>query len=426
MKEVIELIKSEMKPSLGCTEPVAIGLAVSKTCQYLSEKPEHITITLSPNIFKNAFCVKIPNVGYPGVALAGALGAVLSKPQDDMEIFGRVTKEAIAAANEMVQNKQVTLTIMEEETRFYIGVCAKSTKETVETVTVNSHDTMVKAVCNGKVLFDKSADDCKTQIKKSAFDITSLTAAEIFHICEKIELSEIKFLSEAVEMNRRVSQMGKDGDYGLNVGKTIAKLEEEGVIKEDIVSYVKKIVASACDCRMGGGNIAAMTVLGSGNQGIEAILPVASAAEYLKLPEEKMLRAVMISIMMTIYMKYHVGRLSPVCGAALSGAASSCAITWLLGGTYDQMEGAVQNMLGNLAGMVCDGAKDGCALKLSNCAGEAVLSAELALHQCIIQGTDGIISNHLEDTVKGMTILSGKGMAAMDAALIGIMMNKKD
>lgn len=424
MKEVIDLICSEMKPSLGCTEPVAIGLAASRTCQILGGKPEKLFVTLSPNIFKNAFCVKIPNVGFPGVALAATLGVLLSKPNDDMEIFSGVTPELVEQAQQMLKEGFTVLNVKEEEKRFYIGIKAQNAQSTVETITIDSHDNMVVAIKDGKELYNKSEQVQSTEKQEVSFDITALTFAEIINICEKIDLSEIEFLEKAIEMNRAVSSMGKSGNYGLNVGKTIQKLEEEGVIKEDIISFVKKIVASACDCRMGGGNIATMTVLGSGNQGIEAILPVASVAQYLDLPREKMLRGVMISIMMTIYIKYHVGRLSPVCGATLSGAAASCAITWLLGGNLSQMEGAIQNMVGNLVGMVCDGAKDGCALKLCNCAGEAVLSAQLALHQCIIKETDGIISKRVEDTVKNITHLSTIGMAAADKAMIFSMMGK--
>lgn len=424
MKEVIDLIRSEMKPSLGCTEPVAIGLAASRTCQILGEKTEKLLVTLSPNIFKNAFCVKIPNVGFPGVALAATLGVLLSKPNDDMEIFAGITPELVEQAQQMLKNGFITLNVKEEEKRFYIGVKAQNAQSTAETITIDSHDNMVIAIKDGKELYNKSEKIQSTEQHKASFDITALTFAEIIDICEKTDLSEIEFLEKAIEMNRAVSAMGKNGTYGLNVGKTIQKLEEEGVIKEDIISFVKKTVACACDCRMGGGNIATMTVLGSGNQGIEAILPVASVAQYLDLSKEKMLRGVMISIMMTIYIKYHVGRLSPVCGATLSGAAASCGITWLLGGNLSQMEGAIQNMAGNLVGMVCDGAKDGCALKLCTCAGEAVLSAQLALHKCIIKETDGIISKRVEDTVKNITHLSTIGMAAADKAMISSMMGK--
>lgn len=423
-EKLIELMKSEMKPSTGCTEPAAIGLAAARTARLLGAEPDGLSIRLSPGIFKNAFGVKIPNAGCAGIELAASLGALLKDEPDNMEIFSLVSPDILDRAKKMVESGFVQLDVNEGEKRFYIGVEAVGGENTASTVTMDSHDNMVKAVKNGGLIYDRSQPEIKTGDKPD-FDIRTLDISHIIDICENINIDELDFIAEAVDMNLAVSNMGKEGDFGLNIGRSIERLEKKGFIKEDIVSYAKKTTAFACDCRMGGGNIATMTVLGSGNQGIEATLPVAAAAKYLGLSRDKMLRAVAISIAVTIYIKYHVGRLSPVCGAVLSGSGSSCAIAWLMGASREQMKGAVQNMFGNLSGMVCDGAKDGCALKLAVCAGEAALSAALALDGVVIKETDGIISKNLEASVKNMSELSNTGMACMDSTLISIMINKE-
>lgn len=421
---IIRLIQSEMKPGMGCTEPAAIGLAVSGACGRLDSRAEAVHLKLSSNIFKNAFCVKIPNTDEAGIPLAAALGALLAGRENTMELFARVTAELTKEAKRMLKCGLITMEV-EPDTRFYIEVTARSGRETVRTITLDRHDNLVYIEKDGVILLDRredhNVDSCEGELW-----ITESSICDLVDICEKIPVEKIAFLKEGIEMNRLAAQMGLNRDYGLNVGKKIRGMVKKGVIPDDLASYVKMNVSAACDCRMGGAPLSAMTVLGSGNQGFEAILLPASAAEYLGSGEEKMLRSVMMSILLTIRIKYHVGRLSPICGATLSGAAGAGAIVWLMGGSRKQIDGAIQNMLGSLAGMLCDGAKDGCALKLGNCAGEAVLAAGLAMEGSIIRQTDGIISSRVEDTIRNMARLSREGMAGADMNIISIMLSKEN
>lgn len=421
--QIIELIRSEMKPSLGCTEPAAIGLAVSNTCRYLENPAKHLKLKLSSNIFKNAYSVKIPNAGKAGVRLAAALGCLLARPDNTMEIFSGVNPGLVEQAEQMAGGGFIELEIL-PSSAFYIEVTASNQKETVDTLTLDSHDNLVKAVRNGEALVDREQTAQAIGAKAGRFDPKGLSIREILKVCETVPIEKILFLREGVEMNRQVSELGRAGRYGLRVGNRIEDFIQKGYLKEDLVNRIKIAVASACDFRMGGGNAAVMTVLGSGNQGIEAILPVAAAAGWLEVPEETMLRGVMMSVLVTMFIKSYVGRLSAVCGAALSGAGSASAICWMMGGTERQIKGAIQNMFGNLSGMVCDGAKDGCALKLANCAGEAVMSAMLAMDGSIIDGTNGIISSQVEDTIKNVAALSLEGMGEADMKIIDIMLAK--
>jgi len=200
---------------------------------------------------------------------------------------------------------------------------------------------------------------------------------------------------------------------------------QDGTLSNDMVTDVKLTTAAACDFRMSGGNGSVMTYLGSGNQGIETMIPAAVAAKHLKVSEEKLLRAELLGMLIIMYMKKHVGRLSPICGATLAGSGSAAAMVYMMGGNLEQICGAVQNMMGGVAGMFCDGAKGGCALKLSICAGEAVYAALYAMDNSIIQETDGIISQAVEETTKNLTKLSHEGLSEVDMKVIEIMQTKK-
>lgn len=424
-QEALRLIRSEMKPSMGCTEPVAVGLAVSNTSARLKGPAEQIRLKMSSNIFKNAFCVKIPNTTRAGIPLAAALGYLLAAPDNTMELFSGVTDQLVEQADKLLAKDFVALEV-QPDSRFYIEVEAVGHGERVRTITLDSHDNLVYVEKDGVALLNQSPSENPETAEEEGdtAKIIHSTIREIVALSESVELKKIDFLQEGIDMNQAVSRAGLQHRYGLDVGKNIRRMVGDGNLPDDLASHVKMTVAAACDCRMGGGAYSAMTVLGSGNQGFSCILSVAAAADYLKADRERTLRSVMISILITIHIKYQVGRLSPICGATLSGAAASGAIVWLLGGTVEQMEGAIQNMLGNLSGMVCDGAKDGCALKLSNCAGEAVLSARLAMGNSIIQKTDGIISERVEDTIRNVARLSKEGMAMVDRNIIAIMMSK--
>lgn len=347
--ETIQLIQSEMQPGICCTEPAAIGLAVSNACLFLHGEPRRITLRISSNIFKNAYSVKIPNAGKHGVELAAALGALLAKEGNTMELFAGVTEELTRKAEKLVKGGLICLEV-QVDSRFYIHVRAERSGEAVETLTLNRHDNLVFAERNGTVLLDHRT---KNQAGlEEASPITGCTIRELVQLCKTIPLEDITFLEQGIAMNQAVAQSGLNEDYGLRIGRQLFQMTEQGEISGDMATFVKIHVAAACDCRMGGAPYPAMTVLGSGNQGFGAILIAASAAEFLQVSRERLLRSVMMSVLITIYIKYHVGRLSPICGASLCAAAGAASITWLLGGNEKQIEGAIQNVFGNLSGML--------------------------------------------------------------------------
>lgn len=424
IKKALQAIKSEMQPSMGCTEPVAIGLAVSRTCEMLTTPATHLDMVISSNIFKNAYSVQIPNAGTNGIELSCALGCVLSKPGNTMEIFANIQPADVEKAKQLVADGFVTVKVL-PSSQFYIECIATNDTERTHTITEDAHDNMVYAEKNGEILTDKRVKgDVQTE-QTTDFDITQYTFADFLDATENVDIKELAFIKEGIDMNLEIAKIGLQKKYAIGIGPAMQKMIQDGTLSNDMVTDVKLTTAAACDFRMSGGNGSVMTYLGSGNQGIETMIPAAVAAKHMKVSEEKLLRAELLGMLIIMYMKKHVGRLSPICGATLAGSGSAAAMVYMMGGNLEQICGAVQNMMGGVAGMFCDGAKGGCALKLSICAGEAVYAALYAMNNSIIQETDGIISQAVEETTKNLTKLSHEGLSEVDMKVIEIMQTKK-
>lgn len=425
MNLVLNAIKAEMKPSMGCTEPVAIALAVSRTCELLTQPAEKLDMVISSNIFKNAFSVQIPNTGTCGIELACVLGMLLSRPGNTMEICAGIKPEHVEQAQKLVAEGFVTVKVL-KSSQFYIECTATSGSEKAHTITEDAHDNMVYAEKDGKVLVDNRKTEEVAEVKEEGgFDVTQHTFREFYDWANEIDVAELQFIKEAIDMNMKIAKIGLEKKYCFGVGPTIQNLIGKGMMSNDVVNAVRSIPAAAADFRMWGGNGSVMTFCGSGNQGISTTLPMAVFAEKMGIPEEKLLRAEFMAMLMIMYMKKHVGRLSPVCGAMVAGTGSAAGMTYMLGGTYEQIDGAVQNMMGSVAGIFCDGAKGGCAVKVAACAGEAVYAALYAMDGSIIPVTDGINSTKAEDTAKNLAKLSHEALDGLDMKVIEIMQTKK-
>ncbi|WP_313523864.1 L-cysteine desulfidase family protein [Anaerotignum sp.] len=422
MNIVFDAIKSEMKPSMGCTEPVAIGLAVSRTCELLAKPATHLDMVISSNIFKNAYSVQIPNAGTNGIELSCALGHILSKPGNTMEIFAEIHPDQVKEAKNLVKEGFVSVKVL-PSSEFYIECVATNGDEKAHTITEKAHDNMIFAEKDGKVTVDKRTNS-KAEKADNSFDITKYTFADFYEWANAVNGADLAFIKEGIDMNLAIAELGMKKKYAIGVGPTLKKLAESGKLSNDMLTDIKQLTAAASDFRMSGGNGSVMTFLGSGNQGIETMVPMAVFAKHMEIPEEKLLRAEFLGMLVIMYMKYHVGRLSPICGATLAGAGGAAGMVYMMDGNLEQISGAVQNMMGGVAGMFCDGAKGGCALKLSICAGEAVYSALFAMDNSIIQSTDGIISDKVEETAKSLAKLSHEGLADVDMKVIEIMQAK--
>ncbi len=423
IKKAIEAVKREMKPSMGCTEPVAIGLAVSRTCALLEKPATHLDMVISSNIFKNAYSVQIPNAGTNGIALSCVLGYLLSNPNNTMEIFAKIKPEHVTEGKRLVKEGFVKVEVL-KSSQFYIACTASNETEQAYTITEDSHDNLVYAEKDKKVLINNRKEDNNEESEED-FDITAYTFRDFYEAAENVDVKDLAFIQEGVEMNLAIAEKGLSAPYAIGVGYIMKKMEEEGKLSKDMVTDVKLVTAAASDFRMSGGNGSVMTYLGSGNQGLATMLPAAVAAKHLQVSAEKLLRGEFLGMLIVMYMKKYVGRLSPVCGATFAGAGSAAAMVYMMGGDLEAITGAVQNMMGGVAGMFCDGAKGGCALKLSICAGEAVYAAMYAMNGGIIQATDGIIGFSAEDTARNIAKISHEGLDELDMQVIGIMQDKQ-
>ena len=406
MNLVINAIKAEMKPSMGCTEPVALALAVSRTCEHLDAPTQKLEMLISSNIFKNAYSVQIPNAGTYGIELACVLGMLLSKPGNTMEICAGIKPEHVEKAKKLVAEGFVHVKVL-KSSQFYIECTATDGKDTVHTITEDEHDNLVFCEKNGEVLLDKRVkkEAVESEEKEGTFDVTKHTFSEFYNWANEVDVADLQFIKEAIDINMEIAK--------------------KGMLKADVVTAVRSIPAAAADFRMSGGNGSVMTFCGSGNQGISTTLPMAVFADRMNIPEEKLLRAEFMGMLMIMYMKKYVGRLSPVCGAMLAGTGSAAGMVYMMGGTAAQVSGAVQNMMGSVAGIFCDGAKGGCAVKVAACASEAVYAAMYAMDGSVIGVSDGINSTKAEDTAKNLAKLSHEALDTLDMKVIEIMQTKK-
>lgn len=424
MNLVINAIKAEMKPSMGCTEPVALALAVSRTCEHLEQPAQKLEMVISSNIFKNAYSVQIPNAGTYGIELACVLGMLLSKPGNTMEICADIQPQHVEKAKKLVAEGFAQVKVL-KSSQFYIECTASDGTNTAHTITEDEHDNLVFCEKNGTVLVDNRKQDTVETEEKGGFDVTKHTFAEFYQWANEVDVADLQFIKEAIDINMEIAKKGMEKKYAFGVGPTVQNLVKKGLLGGDVVSAVRSWPAAAADFRMSGGNGSVMTFCGSGNQGISTTLPMAVFADRMNIPEEKLLRAEFMGMLMIMYMKKHVGRLSPVCGAMVAGTGSAAGMTYMMGGSLEQVNGAVQNMMGSVAGIFCDGAKGGCAVKVAACAGEAVYAAMYAMDGSVIGVSDGINSSTAEDTAKNLAKLSHEALCDLDMKVIEIMQTKK-
>ena len=373
----IDIVKEDSNPALGCTEPVAVAFASATAAQYITGNILNIKVVTSKSIYKNGKSVFIPKTNSRGLDLATALGVVAGDPKDEFMVLKNIDDSKIAHAKEMVEKGIVSVEFTDNSPSIYVYVMITTDKETVELYLRHSHIHIDQVLVNGSVVYE----DIFENGNGTAMDfIKDITLKELREVCEDIPLDEIDFVKDGIEMNLKAANEGLNTNLGLGIGSALNRLHTNGKLNIDVFTKARLLTASACDMRMGGGECPIMTSGGSGNQGIGVIVPIAVVAEYENIEEEKLIRAIFFAHLINRYVKMFTGKLSSICGCAMAaGVGASAAITWMLGGDDEKIAGPCNNMLANLTGMICDGAKDTCAFKLSTSAEEAVLSAYLAM-----------------------------------------------
>lgn len=421
-EKIISLVKNEVVPAVGCTEPMAVSLCVAKATELLGKAPEKIDVMLSANILKNAMGVGIPGTGMIGLPIAVALGALIGKSEYGLEVLKDVDDEAVECGKAFMNENRISIGLKEGiSEKLYIEVLVKNGSDKAKAVISGGHTNFVLLVHNDDTVYEAqhAAED------EADDDDGWLTLSKVYEFATTAPLKEIDFICQAKVLNEKAAEESLKGNYGHMLGKTLSQPLGKGIFGDTIFSHVISATACACDARMAGAPIPVMSNSGSGNQGICATLPVVKFAEENHNTEEELTRALMLSHLTAIYIKQSLGRLSALCGCVVASTGSACGITYLMGGGYDQITFAVKNMAANLTGMICDGAKPSCALKLASGVSTAVLSAMLAVQQKCVTSVEGIIDDDVDRSIHNLTRIGKDAMDETDRCVLEIMTSKK-
>lgn len=443
---IIALIKQEVIPAIGCTEPIAVALCVAKATEILGCKPHRIEANLSANILKNAMGVGIPGTGMIGLPIAIALGALIGKSEYGLEVLKECTPDAVEAGKRMIADETISIKLKEGITeKLYIEItasgattsasgataassCAASAATTASScpqsataIIAGGHTNFIYLSHNGEVLLDAPLKSTAEQNGNK----TALTLKKVYDFATTAPLEEIEFILEAQRLNKAAAETSFKGRYGHQLGRTLKESTREmSILGNNTFSKILSYTTAACDARMAGVMVPVMSNSGSGNQGITATLPITIYAEENNKSREELIRALTLSHLTVIYIKQSLGRLSALCGCVVAATGSSCGITYLMGGGYNQISFAVQNMIATLTGMVCDGAKPSCSLKIASGVSTSLLSAILAMEEQCVSSVEGIIDNDVDKSILNLTRIGSESMNETDHAVLDIMTHK--
>lgn len=422
--EILQLIKREVVPATGCTEPMCVALCVAHATEALGGQPDSIQVSLSANVLKNAMGVGIPGTGMVGLPIAIALGAIVGKSSYRLQVLDDCTPEAVAKGREYIEQGRISISLDKNACdNLFVDVVCKREGHRSEAIIANQHTRLVYLCCDNNVILDERSALSGASVSDNE---NTLSLKEVFDFATQTPIEHLQFINEARVLNEHVAQEALKGNYGHELGKTLTRPLGKGIMGDSIFSHILSVTSCACDARMAGAQIPVMSNSGSGNQGIAATLPVVVFARENHNTEEELTRALILSHLTAIYIKQSLGRLSALCGCVVASTGSSCGITLLMGGNYEQVAYSVKNMIANLAGMVCDGAKPSCALKLSSGVSTAVLSAMLAIQNKYVTNVEGIIEDDVDRCIRNLTLVGAKGMQETDRMVLDIMTHKRN
>ena len=419
--QIINLINKEVVPAVGCTEPMAVALCAAKAAEVLGCRPQKVRAQLSANILKNAMGVGIPGTGMIGLPISIALGTLIGKSEYQLEVIKDLTPETLEEGKAFIKEQRITILRKSNiEEKLYIEVESSTETSTATVIISCAHTNIVYVEKDGNVLLDNRTTRSESCEQK---DI-SLDLKLVYDFATTAPVGEIDFILKAKDYNLKAAEDSLKGNYGHCLGKTMDRPLSHGIFGDSIYSHIIAKTASACDARMGGAMIPVMSNSGSGNQGICATNPVVVFALENKNTEEELVRALILSHLTAIYIKQSLGKLSALCGCVVASIGSSCGITYLMGGDYDKICHSVKNMIANLAGMLCDGAKPGCSLKISSGVSTALLSAVLSMEGRFVTAAEGIVDDDVDKSIRNLTSIGANAMNLTDEMVLNIMVNK--
>ncbi|MBD5641279.1 MAG: serine dehydratase subunit alpha family protein [Desulfovibrio sp.] len=423
MKQFIDLLHREVVPALGCTEPIAVALTAAFAAETLGCRPERLEVEVSANLLKNGMGVVVPGTGEMGLQIAAAAGAIGGQSSRGLECLASLTPEQAKAARAMLGENRVELGLADNNLLLYCKVTAFGDGHNASAELADSHANLVAAWRDGRQVFAKEPEAAPET--GAVEEEWPLSLRKIYDFASTTPIEPIEFILEASRMNRAVAEEGLANKYGLGVGKSMDAQTRLQILSDDMLNFAVKLTAAAADARMAGVMMPVMSNSGSGNQGITCTMPVVACAIRLDKPDEDLARALIMSHLTAIHIKHHLGRLSAHCGAMVAATAAACGIALLLGGGEREMEMTVRNMVGNVAGMICDGAKSSCALKVASAVGAGIQAAMLALQGTAVPGREGIVSDDIEACIANLGKLGSEGMRETDKVILDIMLHKK-
>ena len=410
---LLRLLKKEVVPAVGCTEPIAVALAVAKAKETLGTLPERIEIATSLNIYKNGMGVGIPGTDKVGLPIASALGAIAGRSEKALEVLADVQPHHVDSAQKYIDDGHISISIAENCDKLYVKASAFAGPDCCTVEIVGSHTNIVSIKLNDQVIFHKEqeAEEAKDD------EAYETTMDEIFEFAKTQPLEDIRYILDAAQVNKELSNYGLAHRSGMGIGATLLSWISRRKLNDDFSNYAMALTAAASDARMSGALLPAMSNSGSGNQGITAMMPVLATAEKLGSNEEDVIRALILSNLTAIHIK-------PGFGCVVDSTGAACGVCYLLGGNLLQIKNDSKNMIGNLTGMVCDGAKLGCALKVASGTSAALQAAILALEGVGVPGSNGIIEDDVERTINNIGTIANEAMNDADRVILNIMLSK--
>ena len=421
-QSILALLRKEVVPALGCTEPIAVALAAARAAETLGRTPERLYVEVSPNLLKNGMGVVVPGTGECGLGVAAAAGALAGKSSLGLECLRDLDPQQAQQAYAMAASDAVELALPDNDILLYCAVTAGAGSATARAELRDSHDNITRVWKDGVQIFGQ--DEAGAAAGQGEDD-WPLSLARVYDFAMHAPLEELSFILEAARMNRSVAEEGLRKEYGLGVGRSMEDRIHRNILSDDMATFAIKLTAAAADARMAGVQMAVMSNSGSGNQGITCTMPVVACAVRLGKSDEELVRALIASHLTSIHIKHHLGRLSAHCGAMVAGTAAACGIVLLLGGGLPEMERTIRNMVGDMAGMICDGAKSSCALKVASAVSAGLQAAMLAMDGKSVPGREGIVDDDIEACIANLGRLGSSGMREADKVILDIMLKKK-
>ena len=430
--ELLQLLRSEVIPAIGCTEPIAVALCTARAKELLGAEPDAITVYLSKNVYKNALAVGIPNTGMTGLPIAIALGATVGKSEYMLEVLRDTTPETVAYAKDYMLRVPAQIHInYEAPSILYIHVEVSKGERMAQATIMDEHTKFVEEASPKSSPKGKDFSTAQNTLPLRDGMGVGLNLRRVYDFATNVETSELTFLLEGAEMNTAAAETSFADQYGHGLGRLLrantltATPEMEKLFGNTLFTKIISYTCGACDARMSGAMVQVMSNSGSGNQGISCSIPVYLYAKENGCSEERTLRALALSNLTVIYIKQSLGRLSALCGCVVAATGSAAGITYLMGGNYEEITYAIKNMIANISGMICDGAKPGCALKVTSGVATAIFSAYLAMQHSYADSTEGIVEDDIDRTIRNLTRIGHDGMQVTDDLILDIMTHKQ-